>query len=112
MQEEEANFIAFLASIGSEDVHFQYSGYLLGWKYCMNALYKADYEAWEEVRGSLSERVEADLDANQKFWAKYDGKVAEVANKVNDTYLKANDQADGVKSYNKMVDLIVAKFGT
>lgn len=107
MQEEEANFIGFLASSGSREIHFQYSGYLLGWTYCMNALYRADYDAWEEVREQLSEDVEPDLRANREFWAKYDGKIAEVANKVNDTYLKANDQKNGVKSYNKMVDLIV-----
>ena len=39
--------------------------------------------------------------------AKYDGAVAEVSNKVNDTYLKANGQEDGVESYDRMVDLIV-----
>lgn len=108
MQEEEANFIAFLASSGSEDIYFQYSGYLMGWKYCMNALYKADYKAWEEVRQQLSKEVEPDLEANREFWDKYDGQIAETANKVNDTYLKANAQAEGVESYNKMVDLIVA----
>ncbi len=108
MQEEEANFIAFLASIGSEDIYFQYSGYLMGWRYCMNVLYKADYDAWEEVREQLSGDIEADLAANRDFWDQYDGRIAEAANKVNDTYLKANDQSEGVESYNKMVDLIVA----
>ena len=39
MEEQEANFIAFLACIGSERTDFQYSGYLSGWVYCMNALY-------------------------------------------------------------------------
>lgn len=113
MQEEEANFIAFLASIGSDNVYFQYSGYLMGWKYCMSALYKADYDAWEEVRGRLAEEAEPDLDANREFWDRYDGKIAEAANKVNDTYLKANNQAEGVESYNQMVDFIVAyKSGT
>ena len=29
---------------------------------------------------------------------------------MNDTYLKANGQKDGVKSYNRMVDLIVAYY--
>lgn len=108
MQEEEANFIAFLASIGSENIDFQYSGYLMGWRYCMNVLYQVDYEAWEEIRGQLSEEVEPDFSANRDFWDRYDGRIAETANKVNDTYLKANDQSEGVKSYSRMVDLIVA----
>lgn len=107
MQEEEANFIAFLASTGSENMDFQYSGYLMGWRYCMNVLYQVDYKAWEEIRGRLSEEIEPDFTANRDFWDKYDGKIAETANKVNDTYLKANDQSEGVGSYNRMVDLIV-----
>ena len=108
MQEEEANFIAFLASSTSDDVTFQYSGYLMGWTYCMNTLYRADYDTWEKVRETLRPEIETDLAANREFWAKYDTKAAEVSNKINDTYLKANKQNEGVNSYNKMVDLIVA----
>ena len=111
MEEQEANFIAFLACIGSERTDFQYSGYLSGWVYCMNALYRADYESWQEVRGLLDEAAEPDLTANNEFWDRYEGTISETAERINDTYLKANGQADGVKSYNRMVDLIVAYFG-
>lgn len=110
MQEEEANFIAFLACIESEEADFRYSGYLLGWIHCMNLLYKTDYDAWEEIRGTLSENITADLKANSEFWSKYDGAVAEVADKINDTYLKANGQSDGVESYGRMADLVVVYY--
>ena len=110
MQEQEANFIAFLACSKSGEDAFAYSGYLSGWIQCMNVLYKTDYDAWKEVRGTLPPEAEADLRLNREFWAKYDGAIAEVSNKVNDTYLKANGQKDGVKSYNRMVDLIVAYY--
>lgn len=110
MQEEEANFIAFLACKDEERVDFQYSGYLMGWIYSMNALYKADYHAWQEVRSLLDNSVERDLEKNSRFWAKYEGVLSEVSNKVNDTYLKVNGQADGVQSYDRMVDLIAAYY--
>ena len=110
MQEQEANFIAFLACTESDRIEFQYSGYLSGWVYCMNTLYEASYESWQEVRAQLCAEAEPDLKANNAFWASYDGKVAEVANQVNDTYLKINGQEDGVQSYDRMVDLIVAYF--
>ena len=110
MEEQEANFIAFLACIGSERTDFQYSGYLSGWVYCMNALYRADYESWQEVRGMLDENAEPDLTANNEFWDRYEGTISETAERINDTYLKANGQADGVRSYDRMVDLIVAYF--
>ena len=108
MQEEEANFIAFLACIGSERTDFQYSGYLSGWVYCMNALYRADHESWQEVRPLLAEEAGPDLEANSAFWDEYEGRISETADKINDTYLKVNGQADGVRSYSRMVDLIVA----
>ena len=110
MQEQEANFIAFLACLNSERTDFQYSGYLSGWVYCMNELYRADYEVWQEVRGMLTEEAEPDLTANNAFWDRYEGMISETADRINDTYLKANGQADGVQSYNRMVDLIVAYF--
>ena len=111
MEEQEANFVAFLACIGSERADFQYSGYLSGWVYCMNALYRADYESWQEVRGTLAAAAEPDLTANNEFWDRYEGTISETAERINDTYLKVNGQADGVQSYNRMVDLIVAYFG-
>lgn len=111
MQEEEANFIGFLACIRSERTDFQYSGYLSGWVYCMNALYRTDRDGWQEVRQLLAGAAEPDLAANSEFWDSYEGKISCTADKINDTYLKANGQADGVQSYSRMVDLIVAYFG-
>ena len=108
MQEEEANFIAFLACAESERMDFQYSGYLLAWSYSMSALRRTAAEDWQEVREELNEIAETDLRENARFWDSYDGKVAEVSDKVNDTYLKANGQNDGVHSYGKMVDLLIA----
>ncbi len=39
MQEQEANFIGYLAGTRSDSLEFNYSGYMLGWIYCTNALY-------------------------------------------------------------------------
>ena len=108
MEEEEANFIAYLACIHSDKKEFQYSGNLLAWIYAMNALYEGDRDIWKSVRTELNVEVEADLEANRDYWKQYEGPVAEVSNKVNDTYLKANGQEDGVRSYDRMVDLLVA----
>ena len=68
MEEKEANFIAFLACIGSDRTDFQYSGYLSGWTYCMNALYRADPEEWRDTRILLDEKAEVDVSANSQFW--------------------------------------------
>jgi hypothetical protein len=52
-----------------------------------------------------------DLRANNEYWDQFENKkAAEVANKVNDTYLKANEQEDGVQSYGRVVDLLLAEY--
>ena len=51
-----------------------------------------------------------DLEENNVFWDRFEGKTAEVSTKVNDTYLKAHSQTDGVLSYGRMVDLMLADF--
>lgn len=110
MQEEEANFIAFLACIHADSTEFQYSGYMLGWLYATNQLYHADYEAYEQIYSSLNDQSKTDLAANTKFWDQYEGQIAEVSNQINDSYLKANGQDDGVASYDRMVDLMMAYY--
>ena len=108
MREDEANFIGYLACISSDKPAFQYSGYLTGWVYAGNALAEADMETYVQLHGKLCETALADLRENSVFWEKYEGKVAEAANQWNDTYLKMNNQTDGVKSYGRMVDLMLA----
>ena len=108
MREDEANFIGYLACIGSEEDAFRYSGYLTGWIYATNALAKSDPIAYAEISRQLSDQIWVDLRYNTEFWGKYEGKTAEVSNQLNDTYLKLNSQTDGVESYGRMVDLMLA----
>ncbi len=110
MREDEANFIGYLACIGSDDPSFRYSGYLTGWVYAGNALAAQDMEAYMVLYAGLNEQTRAHLAANNAFWNRYEGKVAEAANQMNDTYLKINSQSDGVKSYGRMVDLMLAYY--
>lgn len=110
MREEEANFIAYLACMESESPEFLYSGSLMGWVYCTNALYRNDYERWKTVRSELCDVANIDLKENSLYWDRYDGKTAELADKVNDNYLKANGQSEGIKSYGRMVDLMIAYY--
>ncbi|MEY8337703.1 DUF3810 domain-containing protein [Lachnospiraceae bacterium 62-35] len=110
MREDEANFIGYLACLGSDQAEFSYSGYLMGWIYAGNALAAEDLDAYIELYGKLDEKVKKDLRDNNRFWDKYEGKVAEAADKVNDTYLKLNGQEDGVKSYGRVVDLMLAHY--
>lgn len=108
MREDEANFIGYLACTASDNQAFRYSGYLTGWVYAGNALARVDMDAYRELMEQLCDQAKLDLRENSAFWNRYEGRVAEAANQINDTYLKMNRQTDGVQSYGRMVDLMLA----
>ena len=110
MREDEANFIGYLACMESEDADFRYSGYLLGWIYAGNALAKSNYDAYVRLYGMLRNEIHEDLEANNRFWDAYEGTAADVQEKVNDAYLKVNGQPEGVKTYGRVVDLMILDF--
>lgn len=110
MREDEANYIAYLACRHSESVEFQYSGALMAWIYSTNLLYDYAPEIYQRLHDFLDEAVWKDLEENTAFWDKYDGKIAKMSDEMNDTYLKANKQTDGVESYDRMVNLLMAEY--
>ena len=107
-REDEANFIGFLACIGSDDTDFRYSGYVLGYLYASNALYGADPDLWSRVRAKLAEEIAVDLAENSRYWSLFQTKLVEIKQKANDAQLKFNHQEDGIKSYGRVVDLMLS----
>lgn len=110
MREDEANFIAYLAGRNSTNPGFSYSGTMLAFIYANNALYSADQKAGQETYALLDAGAQKDLAAASAYWKQFEGPAAKVAAKVNDSYLKSNRQEDGVKSYGRMVDLLLADY--
>lgn len=110
MREDEANFIAYLACLQSEDVDIVYSGVMSALLHATNQLYAVDQEAYLRVAAGYSDAVLADFRSANAFWAQYETKFGELSTQINDAYLKANNQTDGVQSYGRMVDLLLAKY--
>ncbi len=108
--EDEANYIAYLSCMAHTDYDFKYSGAITALIYSMNALYNSDYDSYIELKSSYSEGVLRDLKYAREYWSEFEGKIETVATTVNNTYLKTNGQSDGVKSYGKMVDLLLAHY--
>ena len=109
MREDEANFIAYLACKQIDDPLVQYSGLYSAFTRSISALAKVDPEAASKVRAGLSSEVQRDMEQSSRHYARYDGVIADISTSVNDTYLKANNQADGVGGYGRMVDLLLAE---
>ncbi|MDD6798953.1 MAG: DUF3810 domain-containing protein [Firmicutes bacterium] len=109
--EDEANFMAFLVCIESDDTYIKYSGYMEVFEYVISALYKTDKDKYYSLMDETDRRVRYEISAYNKFFEKYrESKVSEVSSAVNDTYLKSQGQSAGSKSYGMVVDLAVAYY--
>lgn len=107
-REDEANFVAYLACSSSADAQIRYSGSMLALSYSMSQLHEADENSYNTLRARYSPGMERDLQDYADYWKAFDGPVADKATDVNNAYLKSNNQTDGVKSYGRMVDLLLA----
>ena len=111
MREDEANYIAYLGCANSDCAELRYSGYMLALVYAGNKLYADSKELYSKVFATYSEGMIADLRQHSAYWKQFEDTVlSEVGEKMNDTYLKANKQTDGTKSYGRMVDLLLAEY--
>ena len=105
--EQQCNFLAVLACTRCDNANYNYAGWLLGYIHLSNALYRADREAWQEVRDRLPDEVLADLRANSAYWAQYKGLTATVTQSLNDRMIKSYGDSLGTQSYGAVVDLLV-----
>lgn len=110
MQEEEANFIGVLATIGANDLYFNYSGYVSAWVYAGNALARIDSTAFATLYARINARTRQDMLYNNAYWQQFEGKPAEAHEQLNDAYLKIQGQATGVRSYGHVTDLMLEYF--
>ena len=110
MQEEEANFIGVLATIGADDLYFNYSGYVSAWVYAGNALARVDSTAFATLYSRINARTRQDMLYNNAYWKQFEGKPAEAHEQLNDAYLKLQGQTTGVRSYGHVTDLMLEYF--
>lgn len=111
-REDEANFIAFYLSRFTSDVTLHYSSVMNALVNCGNALCKKDSEMFLTLRAKLyTDGMNRDLTDYRNYLAKYSGGgLQEFSDRVNDAYLKHNGQQDGVESYGRMVELLLAYY--
>ena len=108
--EQECNFLAVVASTASDEPAYRYAGWLLGFVYTANALYRVDREAWKAVRVTLPEEVDADLRYHSDYWAAYEGPINEAASNAYDSFLKGYGDEDGIQSYGTVVDMLITYY--
>ena len=106
--ESEANFVGYLAAVQSKDTLFHYSTYFDLFNYANSELYLKDSIAAKQNYKRLNPLVQNDVEELREYWKKSDNLVEPIIKGFYDHYLKANQQSDGVKSYNDVTGWLVA----
>lgn len=117
IQEDEANFISFYATTHcSDDLSFQYSGYLSALEYVHNEIYSQNISGAFYLTDTISENVSRDWFRflPENYWEENEEKeviptetVSTVSTNAIDTNIKANGRTDGIKSYSLVVELLL-----
>lgn len=106
--ESEANFIGYLAATNHPNLLFQYSGYIMALDYALATIYKNDKDLFIEIRSRLPLGVKKNLENRYLLHKKYKNALMPYFHKIYSTYLRANHQKDGMNSYGKMIELLIA----
>ena len=116
MQEDEANFISFIANMESENVEMRYSGYLSVLEYVHNEVYDNKMTSAYSVTDKISDKVRGDWFRfmPDTYWEENKKKeiiptktVTAVSDAAIDTNIKMNGREDGIKAYSHVVNLLL-----
>ncbi|MBV1923375.1 MAG: DUF3810 domain-containing protein [Flavobacteriaceae bacterium] len=105
--ENEANFIATLATLNNDDAYIQYAGYIFALRYCVNEIARRDIDKYHEIIETINPGILASYKEMRDFWRSYQNPFEVISKVFWDTFLKANNQSNGIMSYSYMVALVV-----
>ncbi len=109
-REDEANYLAWRVGSRASNHRLRAAARLLALGHVLGALGRADRAALVARLERLDPRIEAALEERGRFWDRERSPAASrAATAVNDAYLRSQGQ-DGVASYGRMVDLLVAEW--
>jgi hypothetical protein len=108
--EDEANFAGYLAGIGSKDRLLRYSAYNLAVEEFMFDLYFRDSLVNKKLKPLISPAVHNDYKVEHAYWHSYETRLNAISGIFYDHFLKANNQPQGLKTYNNMVLLVMAMY--
>lgn len=101
--EDEANLLGYLTAINSPDLHYQYSADYEMLRYVLIEIAIKSPEDYKALHAKLSPGVLTDFEIEKEFWSKYNGAMFGYLDAAFDGFLKANNQAKGIDSYQDIV---------
>ncbi len=108
--ESECNFIGFLASIKNDNLYFQYSGYSFALRYCLSNWQIRDKKVFDKLVKTVHPGILKNYKESEDFWRQYDTFIDKGFHFFYDTFLKFNQQKEGMESYSKFVNLMVGYY--
>jgi len=108
--ENEANFIGCLATIHHKDIHINYAGYAFALRHCLNDVYRRSPETYETLLPLINPGILKNYQEVRDFWDSYQNPLEPLFKSTYNGFLKANQQAGGIKSYSYVVALLVNYF--
>jgi hypothetical protein len=105
--ENEANFLAFMASSYHPDPYIKYVGYAFGLRFCINEIYARDECLFEDMMADINEGILKDYKETRKFWDAHANPFEPFFKFFYGKFLKANNQIKGMDSYSYVVALLV-----
>ncbi|MCC6155564.1 MAG: DUF3810 family protein, partial [Candidatus Hydrogenedentes bacterium] len=105
--EDEANFLGFLACVLSDEPYARYAGYLFAQRQLMGELIKIDPAAVRALVSLRCKGVQSDVTYSKIFWHLYGGTAQNLGHAMNDAYLQANRVDGGAFSYQMSARLLV-----
>ena len=105
--ESECNFIGFLSSIKNDNLYFQYSGYSMALRYCLGNWQVRDEKILKQLLKTVNKGILKNYKESEDFWESYQTPIETGFHAFYDSFLKINQQKDGMDSYSKFVNLMV-----
>ena len=109
-KESEANFAGFLACREHPNVVYTYSVYFDMYHYSIRELRIQDSARAGVYDGTLHPQVKKDIADYKAFYKKYRNPIEPVISRWYGYFLKANNQPKGRKSYNDVVNWLIAYY--
>src|SRR5579871_684494 len=109
-KENEANFSGYLAARTSDNIAFRYSVYFDFYIYAARGLVVRDSNLVKKYRDQLHPSIRKDYRDLRKFFEQYTNPFEPIISKIYGRYLKANQQPQGLMSYDEVIAWLIAYY--
>jgi hypothetical protein len=106
-REDEASFLGWAVARRCHDPMARYSAAMYSHRRFVIALLMVEPEQARELVAARLPGVQRDVNDLRRYWARHEGRATEIAESMNDRYLRSHNIADGTLSYRRSLRLLL-----